>query len=164
MEKVQFSKSKVTYMTNHKLETNDMEKYYLLPRKVTNNNKLREFQFKILHRYLATNSVLYKMKLTNTNTCTFCNIEIESIEHLFWECINVRNFWRQLEINLRESCGYNLTIEGAIDVLLGKLKEIPVVNLEIVCGKYFIYLCKLRGEIPEIKKYLVYRPSIDLIN
>ena len=51
-----------------------MEKYYLLPRKVTNNNKLREFQFKILHRYLATNIVLYKMKMTNINTCTLCNI------------------------------------------------------------------------------------------
>ncbi len=39
------SKAKVTYMTSHKLETNDMEKY-LLPRKVTNNNKLREFHLK----------------------------------------------------------------------------------------------------------------------
>ncbi len=26
MEKVQFSKAKVTYMTSHKLDTNDMEK------------------------------------------------------------------------------------------------------------------------------------------
>ncbi len=40
MEKALFSKSKVTYMTSHKLKTKDMEKYYLLPRKVTNNNKL----------------------------------------------------------------------------------------------------------------------------
>ena len=48
--KVQFSKAKATYMTSYKLETNYMEKYYLLPRKVTNNNQLREFQFKILHR------------------------------------------------------------------------------------------------------------------
>ncbi len=52
--------------------------------------------------------------------------------------INVRNFWRQLEINLRESCGYNLEIKGLKDVLLGKLEEIPGLNLEIVCGKYFI--------------------------
>ncbi len=96
------------------------------------------------------------MTLTNTNTCTFRNIEIETIEQ--YKCkefleteINVRNFWRQLEINLRKSCGYNLEIEGARDVLLVKLKEIPVLNLGIVCGKYFIYLCKLRGEIPKIK-------------
>ena len=92
------------------------------------------------------------MKLTNTNACTFCNIEIEPIEHLFWECINVRNFWRQLEMNLCESCGYNLEIKGAKDVLFGKLEEIPVLNLEIACGKYFIYLCKLRSEIPQVKK------------
>ncbi len=54
-------------MTSHRVEKNDMEKYCILPRKVTDDNKLREFQYKILHRYLATNSVLYKMKLTNTN-------------------------------------------------------------------------------------------------
>ncbi len=28
MEKAQFSKAEVTYMTSHKLETNDTEKYY----------------------------------------------------------------------------------------------------------------------------------------
>ncbi len=34
MEKVQFSKAKITYMTGYQFETNDMEKYDLL-RKVT---------------------------------------------------------------------------------------------------------------------------------
>ena len=34
MEKVQFSKAKITYMTSYQFETNDMEKYDLL-RKVT---------------------------------------------------------------------------------------------------------------------------------
>ena len=59
------------------------------------------------------------MKLTNTNTCTVCNIETETIEYLFWEkCINVRNFWRLLEINPCEPCGYNLEIKGVKDVLL----------------------------------------------
>ncbi len=58
------------------------------------------------------------MKLPNTNICTFCNIEIETIEHLLWECTNVMNFWIQLEIDLRESCGYNLEIKGVKDVYL----------------------------------------------
>ena len=43
------AKAKITYMTSHQLETQDMQKYYLLPRNDTKNNKLREFQFKILH-------------------------------------------------------------------------------------------------------------------
>ncbi len=87
---------------------------------------------------LAANAVLHKMKLTNTNTCIFCNIEIETIEHLFWECINVKNFWRQLEINLRKSCGYNLEIKGVKDVLFGKLEETLVLNLEMYVG-YMLY-------------------------
>ena len=57
-----------------------------------------------------------------------------------------------------------LEIQGVKDVLFGKLEETPVLNLEIVCGKYFIYLCKLKSEIPQVKKYLVYRPPIELID
>ncbi len=48
------------------------------------------------------------------------DIDIETIKHLFWKCINVRIFWRQLEINLFESCGYSLEIKGVRDVLFGK--------------------------------------------
>ena len=77
---------------------------------------------------------------------------MEAIEYLFWDCINVRNIWRQLETNPYESCGYNFEIKWVKDILFGKLGATPALNLEIVCGKYFIYLCKLRSEIPQVKK------------
>ncbi len=66
--------------------------------------------------------------------------------------------------NFCEICGYNLENKGVKDVLFGKLEATPVLHLEIVCVKYFIYLCKLRSEISQVKKYLVYRSSIQLIN
>ncbi len=49
------------------------------------------------------------------------------------------------------------------DVLFGQLEETPALNSEIMCGKYIIYLRKLRREI-QVKKYLVYRPAVQLIN
>ncbi len=55
-------------------------------------------------------------------------------------------------------------IKRVKDVLFGKLAEIPVLKLKIVCVWIFIYFCKLRSEIPEVKNYLEYRPSIELIN
>ncbi len=42
------------------------EDVYNLPRKATKLNKLKDFQYKVLHRYLPTNSLLFKYKL-NTN-------------------------------------------------------------------------------------------------
>ncbi len=37
--------------------------------------------------------------------------------------------------------GYNFEIKGVKDFLFGKLGATAVLNLEILCGKYFIYLC-----------------------
>ncbi len=100
------------------------------------------------------------MKLTNSNSCTFCNIYIETIEHLFWECINVRKFWRQLEAKFYESCGYNFEIKWVNDVWFGKLGATPVLNLEILCGKYYIYLCKIRLNVGVIWMKLRWRKGV----
>ncbi len=43
-----------------------------------------------------------------------------------------------------------MEIKEVKDVLFGKLEKTPVLNLEIVYGKYFIYVYKLRIEIPQV--------------
>ncbi len=94
------------------------------------------------------------MKFINTNACTFCIIENETIQHLFRECTNIRNFWIQLESSICELIAYNFDIKEAKDISFGKLGAMPVLNLGILCGTYFIYLCKLRSEIPVPKGIL----------
>ena len=39
-----------------------------------------------LHKILSTNSFLQKIKLKDTNTCTICRSETETIEHILWDC------------------------------------------------------------------------------
>ena len=46
---------------------------YKLPFKVTMENKLRCFQYKVVHNFLPTNSKLYKMKLRTSPSCDRCN-------------------------------------------------------------------------------------------
>ena len=54
------------------------------PSLYTASTRFREFQFKILHKMIATNSLLHKIKITDTNLCSFClNFEETSI-HLYW--------------------------------------------------------------------------------
>ena len=55
---------------------------YNLPFKVVNETKSREFQYKILNRYLTTNAFLHKIGLIASPLCTFCGAESESLEHL----------------------------------------------------------------------------------
>ena len=51
----------------------------------TRISKLIVFQFKLLHRRLATNSFLTKINLKDNEQCTFCpENDRESLIHLFW--------------------------------------------------------------------------------
>ena len=74
----------------------DWKEIYLIPFKVTVDSRSREFQFKVLHRYLATNKFLHKIVLVPSFLCTFCKRESESIEHLFIECEYSNKFWQDL--------------------------------------------------------------------
>jgi hypothetical protein len=42
------------------------------PFSVTKNTKLQDFQYKLIHRILITNSFLHKCGLKEIELCTFC--------------------------------------------------------------------------------------------
>jgi hypothetical protein len=50
-----------------------------------------------MHRILATNSFLFKIKEVNSKMCTFYHREEEKIEHVLWECDNVQSFLDKFE-------------------------------------------------------------------
>ena len=56
--------------------------------------KLRDFQFKINNRILVTNTFLSKIKKKKkeTNLCSYCNQEAESIIHLLFFCDTATHF------------------------------------------------------------------------
>ena len=37
------------------------------------------------------------MKYTDSPLCTFCQKQLETVEHLFWECELVNIIWHELE-------------------------------------------------------------------
>ena len=48
--------------------------------------KYRAFQFRCLNGLLTFNDKLVHYGISQTNKCTFCYLEKETIIHLFWEC------------------------------------------------------------------------------
>ena len=79
----------------------DWERIYSLHFKVTLDTKLREFQYKILHRICYTNDMLFKFRIVDSPLCYFCGEEIETLEHFFFHCERVRTFWRELNTILK---------------------------------------------------------------
>ena len=80
---------------------------YCISFSVTKDTKLQDFQYKLIHRILSTNSFLYKYGLKETELCTFCTETKESLVHIFWECNYVRNFWLAIG-NFLKICGVSL--------------------------------------------------------
>ena len=115
------------------------EQFYLLPRKATLDSKTREFQYKLLHRIIYTNKILYKMGLVPSPMCSFCGNMEESLEHLFIYCDISKHFWSSLTEWLNEF-GFDVRYLSTFDIAFGLTsKDSLLLNHVIILGKYTIY-------------------------
>ena len=85
----------------------DWNEIYSLSFKLSLETKIREFQYKVLNNIVFTNEKLFKIKMIDSPQYTFCKNEIESLEHLFYNCQITRSFWVALRSWLME-CNINL--------------------------------------------------------
>ena len=60
------------------------------------DNDLVWLQYRILHKILGTKSLLFKMSIEDNNICRNCGRAEETIEHLFFYCIKVKEFSSEL--------------------------------------------------------------------
>jgi len=67
---------------------------YYLPFLCTGETKLRVFQYKFLHRRIATNDFLCKIGIKQVDSCSFCGESTETLVHLFWNCKYTQAFWK----------------------------------------------------------------------
>ena len=72
--------------------------------KSTGDMQLRWFQARLLHRVLPTIIFLFACTIVDDPLCSFCSDEVETIQHIFWNCAVVRNFWDALSQLLRDNC------------------------------------------------------------
>ena len=120
------------------------------------STKLRNFQFKLLHRRVATNTFLEKIGIKENNLCTFCQKDIEALIHLFWTREKTQSFWIALEgwlhtINI-------LSKKKGIDKLdaigLKSDAESCLLGFCKLTAIYYIYTSRLRGNTPRMPFFL----------
>ena len=128
---------------------------YRIPFRVTVDSRSREFQFKVLHKYLATNKFLHKIGLVPSFLCTFCKRESESIEHLLIEYDYSNKVWQVL-INWFIMIDIKVEALSEIDNFLdfGKSKQIFIYSSSLILAKQHIYFCRNKGYPPSLKTYL----------
>ena len=129
---------------------------YLLPRKCTLSTKLRNFQFKFLHRRIATNSFLFKIKFSDTDLCCFCQNAQETLIHLFWDCPVTNVFWKNIQnflisVNLIQT---SRVLRKTVCLGLDEEKGEILVNHCLLLARYYIFSCKFNNTKPLILEYL----------
>ena len=74
---------------------------FTLPYKYVLPNKIKELLFKSIHRYYLINSIIYKYIPNIEDKCSFCNYMVETLDHLFIQCVHVTMFWGDFQLDLK---------------------------------------------------------------
>lgn len=129
------------------LTKKDWDRFFKIPYYTVLDAKLQYFQFKFLHRIIATNKLLALMGINDTEVCSFCNRETENIEHLFWDCNFTGSFILDVENRfLKQQFFFS---KQNIFFGYGNGYSHPY-NFLIIHMKYYIYDCKRNKNLPNI--------------
>ena len=125
----------------------------------TKSSKLQWFQYRIIHRIIGTNEFLFKIKVKQSDKCSFCNEETESLEHIFWSCPKVIDLWVKINEWIFDSTQIELplNIEIVLFGILQKTSKNWIRNLLLLLTKFYIYRTKLCGDplnIIAVKNYI----------
>lgn len=134
------------------VEIVDFSKYFGIAKKSCKDSYLYNFQYKFLHRLIATNSFLYKIKMKESKLCSFCQYEEETIEHLFYDCNVSMCFWNVFIEKLK--LVFKNVIFDKKCLFLGFSNEPILLNLLVFIAKRYIYKCKLNETKPNINELI----------
>ena len=127
----------------------DWSAAYQLSFQCTKSTKLIVFQFKLLHRRLATNDFLKKVGIKDNDLCSFCKTEKESLIHLFW---SFKELLVSQNLALRT---YNLSLNIVLGLRPDKSKNKQKLNFNFLVARYYIWSCRTRNLSPEMKHFSV---------
>jgi len=120
--------------------------------------KLKWFQARLVHRLLPTRKYLYDCKLAEDPLCSFCNENVQTIQHLFWQCEIVQTFWSFFERHLYDNCSHCNTLKLTEKLVLFGCNNNVVTDFGfdyiLVVAKFFIYKCYMSGSLPNLQAFL----------
>lgn len=117
----------------------------------TISTKIKNFHFKFLHRIIPTNIKLFKWKILDTELCSFCKRERESLFHLFWTCTYVQMFIYRLEQWYKRYIGKVIKLDKTT-FFFGKSGD-SLYNLLCIIARWCIYIAKVNNFKPCINLF-----------
>ena len=128
---------------------------YKLPFRITRETKLSIFQFKIIHNILPCRNLLYKMNISESPLCEFCN-ELETLSHMLVNCSRIRDFWNSVLFrwNSQNNDNYNFDELGIMYGYNPGSSGSYIFNYYILLSKRHVFLQKYEHKLPNLLLFL----------
>ena len=101
------------------------------------------------HHRFYTNEKLFIMGLVQSNLCSMCKTEVDSIEHMFLGCPHSMELWENVTDWIRELGMFNYILTAS-RMIIGDLENALAINTIILHTKKVIYNAKKKEQIPHI--------------
>ena len=115
---------------------------------LTNDISLLIFKYNFLHRNTITNRNLHLWDITRNSAnprsenCSFCNNFPETIEHLFYDCLQSKTLWDNIFNWISRCNGINISFSRAEILLGGAPSVLNIFNLIFIIVLKYIYSCR----------------------
>ena len=153
LRKARVSRGFIKWKEKFCLDDTAVSKAFLNVRSISSETFIRSFQFKILNNVTFTNYRLAKIGYVPNDLCTFCEIELETVNHLFYECFLTKLIWTDFASFWYLVSGKRVALTLQ-DVLLDKLdSEIELLNYFITLVKLHIWVSRKRGVTPNLSAF-----------
>uniref|UniRef100_A0A3Q3AHM4 Reverse transcriptase domain-containing protein n=1 Tax=Kryptolebias marmoratus TaxID=37003 RepID=A0A3Q3AHM4_KRYMA len=154
----------VTHYWSNTVSDLNWSNVWNLPYRYLLINKVREVSYKLIHRYYPAKQYMLKFKKDIYVYCSLCDSEPETVIHLFWHCRNTVTFWKevtqyvQLKIDFNFCLSWSTVLFGVHDVKSKNQKQMYIINLIILLGKYHIHKSKFSNTTPS---FLVFKKELE---
>ena len=126
--------------------------------KCTISTRIRSFYFKLFHRAIGLNDLLFKIKRKDSPNCSFCNIAPETYKHICIECPVVKPIWDAVIKVIIQKKSINHKMCQHLKKMFGFDGDKFLTHLFLLL-KYDIYICKFQSKPPNFEGYKAYIAS-----
>lgn len=114
----------------------------------TRETKLQSFHFKVINRILPCASYLCRIRIKDSEWCTYCD-ETDTITHFLFSCAKVKPFWKTICDWFGKETDLYLDQLSAKEYVIGLPKgthQRDTINTILLAIKFYIYRQKLFHE------------------
>ena len=105
-----------------------------------NDNKIKQFNFKLFHRILPSRDNLCKWGILNDNLCHTCNCK-ETISHFLLTCKQIKMYWKVVSCRIRNIFNLEIDINEKVIILghdIGN-RKMKLINFILNYAQFIIY-------------------------